>query len=100
MSQWGVISESGIITAAPKGKAQAEAWADYKYRPGAIGDVGERLIEIPDESSHELDGMCEGPEMETIVAFCACGETCEGGDEAGANKVHADHADESRGLTV
>lgn len=53
MSQWGVESANGIVTVAPKGKVQAEQWAEYQYRPGAIGDVGERLVEIPAEDEME-----------------------------------------------
>lgn len=53
MSQWGVKSANGIVTVAPKGKVQAEKWAEYKFRPGAIGDVGERLVEIPAQAETE-----------------------------------------------
>jgi hypothetical protein len=39
---WGVMSESGIFTPAPKGEEQARKWAEYKFKT-VIGDVGETL---------------------------------------------------------
>lgn len=38
---WGVISETGIVTAAKGGEQQARAWASYEYK--GVGGAGERL---------------------------------------------------------
>lgn len=42
---WGVQSKEGVVSVA-RDEDQARAWAEYPFRPGAIGGVGEVLVKL------------------------------------------------------